>query len=90
MEKVTRNFDNSLQDFLILEVLVVYVCLQCIGTLGHGTNNFAEMSSLRILVWLVVEKEIQNIEVFKSSQIIIKWINGLNRIHNIQLILLLE
>ena len=49
-----------------------------------------ELSAIRLLIRLAVEKQVKNMHVFGDSQIIIKWINGINKIHNTQLAPLLD
>ena len=58
--------------------------------IGEGTNNFMELSAIRLLIRLAVEKQVKNMHVLGDSQIIIKWINGINKIHNTQLAPLLD
>ena len=42
--------------------------------LGQGTNNYAELSSLRILLFLTKERDIKKLQIFGDSQVIIYWI----------------
>ena len=41
--------------------------------LGMGTNNFAEVMALKLLVHFAVEKDIKRIQIYGDSLIIINW-----------------
>ena len=58
--------------------------------LGVGTNNFVELSTLKLLLILALEKQISNIQVFGDSLLVINWISGKFRIHNLQLAQILQ
>ena len=60
------------------------------ASLREGSNNFVQLSALRILLRLTVEHEALNLQIYGDSQIIIKWITGQNKIHYVQLIMLLD
>ena len=53
--------------------------------LGHGSNNFIDLSDLRLLLCLAMEKGLDGIHIFGDTQIIVNWINGKNIIHNLLL-----
>ena len=44
--------------------------------LGSGTNNFAELSALRLLLCWLHHKNINTIQIFGDSLNVINWING--------------
>lgn len=44
--------------------------------LGWGTNNYANLNSLRHLLLFSLEKHYTSIQIFGDSQLIINWING--------------
>ena len=51
--------------------------------LGFGTNNFAELIGLKMLV--ILDLHITKLQVFGDSQMIKNWVTCLHRIHNVQL-----
>ena len=55
----------------------------------EGSNNFVQLSALRILLRLAVEHKALNLQIYGDSQIIIKWSTSQNKIHCVQLIRLL-
>ena len=58
--------------------------------LGVGTNNLAELYALKLLLILALNKQINHIQVFGDSLLVINWITGKFRIHNIQLAQILQ
>ena len=58
--------------------------------LGVGTNNLAELYALKLLLILALNKQINHIQVFGDSLLVINWITGKFRIHNIQLAQLVQ
>ena len=58
--------------------------------IGEGTNNFAELSAIRLLLRMDAEHKVRNFQIFGDSQITIKRISSQNMIHNVRLVLLLE
>ena len=53
--------------------------------LGLGTNNFAELLALKLLITLALKQGVQSMQVFGDSQLVINWISGKFRINNILL-----
>ena len=53
--------------------------------LGVGTNNFAELFALKLLISLALKKQIKHIHIFGDSMLVINWISGKFRVHNVQL-----
>eukprot|EP00253_Pinus_taeda_P017857 PITA_17857 len=49
--------------------------------LGAGTNNFAELITLRHLLHFALIHHCNSINIFGDSQIIINWINGITTCH---------
>jgi ribonuclease HI len=58
--------------------------------LGNGTNNYAELMSLKLLLAFAIEKECKKITVFGDSKNAINWINGTQRCNNIRLANIVE
>ena len=58
--------------------------------LGVGTNNLAELYALKLLLILALDKQLSNIQVFGDSLLVINWITGKFRIHNLQLAQILQ
>ena len=53
--------------------------------LGNGTNNYAELLGLKLLLKLALENHIIKLQVFGDSHLVINWVNGLYRMHNLLL-----
>ena len=51
--------------------------------LGVGTNKFAELFALKLLISLALKKKIKHIQIFCDSMLIINWISGKFRVHNV-------
>ena len=51
--------------------------------LGIGTNNFAEICALKLLLSLVLGNQISKIMVFGDSLLVINWVTGKFIIHNL-------
>ena len=58
--------------------------------LGLGTNNLAELYAMKLLLILDLDKQITKIQVFGDSMLVINWITGKFRIHNLQLAQILQ
>ena len=58
--------------------------------LGVGTNNYAELYALKLLLRLALDKQVSKIQVFGDSLLVINWITGKFRSHNLQLAQMLE
>ena len=58
--------------------------------LGVGTNNLDELYALKLLLILELDKQISNIQIFGDSLLVINWITGKFRIHNLHLAQLLQ
>eukprot|EP00253_Pinus_taeda_P030228 PITA_30228 len=58
--------------------------------LGSGTNNFAELSALHLLLCWLLQRNILSIQIFGDSQNVNNWVNGNTLCHNHTLKPLLE
>jgi ribonuclease HI len=58
--------------------------------LGAGTNNYAELLALKLLLLFVVEKGCKTLQVFGDSMLIINWENGVQRCHISRLVPIYE
>eukprot|EP00253_Pinus_taeda_P010417 PITA_10417 len=58
--------------------------------LGSGTNNFAELSALHLLLCWLLQRNIPSIQIFGDSQNVINWVNGNSLCHSQTLNPLLE
>ena len=52
--------------------------------LGVGTNNFAELFALKLLLSLALKKHIKHIHIFGDSMLIINWISRKFRVHDVE------
>ena len=53
--------------------------------LGFGTNNFAELIGLKLLLTLPLQHNDKQLHIFGDSQLVINWAFGKYRIQNIML-----
>ena len=53
--------------------------------LGVGSNNYVELSALKLLIILALNKLISNIQIFGDSLLVINWISGKFKSHNLHL-----
>lgn len=58
--------------------------------LGPGTNNFAELSALKLLLCWLINRNIFTVQIFGDSLNVINWVNGKYRCQNYMLRPLLE
>lgn len=58
--------------------------------MGEGTNNFAALMALKMLLFFVVEKVCRDLQVFGNSMIIINWVSGVQRCHITRLVPILK
>jgi ribonuclease HI len=58
--------------------------------LGLGTNNYAELMAIKLLLLFAGEKGVQTIQIFGDSMIVINWIHKAQKCHNILLQPILE
>lgn len=58
--------------------------------LGPGSNNFAELQSLRLLLLFAREKHCNSIQIFGDSLLVINWFNNLALCHTHTLTALLR
>jgi ribonuclease HI len=58
--------------------------------LGQGTNNHAELLTLKILLTFAKENDLRHIQIFGDSQIVVNWARKNQNCHNIFLLPILE
>ena len=58
--------------------------------LGLGTNNFAELMAIKLLITLALKHEIHTLQIFGDSQLVIKWVSDKFRIKDVQLTQVLQ
>ena len=58
--------------------------------LGRGTNNFAELFALKLLLCISLEKNCRNIHIFWDSMVVINWVNKIQKCININISPLFE
>ena len=47
--------------------------------LGSGTNNYARLMTLKLLLCFAIERNCKKIQVFDDSMVVINWINKIQR-----------
>eukprot|EP00253_Pinus_taeda_P033361 PITA_33361 len=98
-EKIRPNipwayFDGASQNNtagagLVIHLNEVHSLSASVG-IGPGTNNFAELSALKLLLCWLIHRHIFTIQIFGDSLNVIKWVNGNSRCQNYMLRPLLE
>jgi hypothetical protein len=58
--------------------------------LGQGSNNYAELMALKLLLTFAGEKGISNLHIFGDSMVVINWLRKTQKCHNINLASILE
>ena len=58
--------------------------------LGSGTNNFAELMTLKLLLCFAIERNCKKLQVLGDSMVVINWINKTQRCRNTSLDTLFE
>ena len=58
--------------------------------LGTGSNNYAELMALKLLLCFAIESNCQNLQVFGDSLVVINWMNKIQRRRNTSLVALFE
>ena len=58
--------------------------------MGSGTNNFAELMTLKLLLCFAIERNCKKLQVFGDSMVVINWINKTQRCRNSSLDTLYE
>ena len=58
--------------------------------LGMGTNNFAELCALKLLLTLARRNSLDKIQIFGDSQLVINWASGKYRLLNLELAIILK
>ena len=57
--------------------------------LGVGTNNFAELCALKLLLYMARRNSVVKIQVFDDSQLAINWAYGKYQLRNLELAMIL-
>ena len=57
---------------------------------GDGTNNYAKLLSLKLLLQFALEKGCRNLQIFRDSLIIINWVNKVHQCRTLTLSTLYE
>lgn len=74
--------------------LVIHInqnrCLKASVGLGTSTNNFVELSALKLLLYWLIHRNIFTVQIFGESMNVIKWFNGQRRCQNYIVLPLLE
>jgi len=87
-------FDGAAQNGLCGGGALLYLTdshyFEISSCLGEGSNNFAEMMSIKMLLSFAYEKGCQNITVFGDSMNVVNWIRGIQQCRNIRLANLLS
>ena len=58
--------------------------------LGAGTNNYAELMTLKLLLCFTIERNCRNLQVFGDSMVVINWLNKTQKCRNASLDVLYE
>ena len=58
--------------------------------IGAGTNNYAELMALKLLLHFALEQGCKKLQIFGDSLIIINWVNKIQHCKNLALITLYE
>ena len=53
--------------------------------LGIGTNNYAELLGLKLLLTLSLDNNFKKLQIFCDSQLVINWVSGKYRVQIVQL-----
>lgn len=87
-------FDGASQNNKAGAVLIIHLnknqTLNSSVGLGNGTNNFAKMSALKLLLCWLIHRNIFTVQIFQDSLNVINWVNGQSRCQNYILRPLLE
>jgi ribonuclease HI len=57
---------------------------------GSGSNNYAELMALKLLLLFAKEKQVTSLQIFGDSQLVVKWVQNHARCQNIMLRPILE
>jgi ribonuclease HI len=72
----SQNRNQSYSGGVVLH-LFNHVCYKIKMGLGPGTNNYAELLSLKLLLLFAKVKNVNSIHIFGDSQIVVKWVQKL-------------
>lgn len=87
-------FDGASQNTTAGAGLVIHLdeghsLLASVG-IGTGSNNFAELTALKLLLCWLIHRHIFTIQIFGDSLNVINWVNGNSRCQNYMLRPLLD
>eukprot|EP00253_Pinus_taeda_P016622 PITA_16622 len=79
-------FDGASQDNKVGAGICIHInqeqSLKASVGLGQGTNNYAELAALRLLMCWALKKNILSIQIFGDSMNVVKWVNGKSMCQN--------
>eukprot|EP00253_Pinus_taeda_P016010 PITA_16010 len=79
-------FDGASQNNIAGAGLIIHLSpshnLKASVGLGSGSNNYAELNALKLLLCWLIHKHILTIQIFGDSQNVIRWVNGLSFCRN--------
>lgn len=81
--------NNSTGAGIIIHLSPLHSLKASVG-LGMGTNNFAELSALKLLLCWLIHRNILTVQIFGDSLNVVNWVNGKYRCRNYMLMPLLE
>lgn len=81
--------NNSAGAGIIIHLNENHILRASVG-LGNGTNNYAELSDLKLLLCWLIHRGIFTVQIFGDSLNVVKWVNGQSRCQNYMLRPLLE
>ena len=62
---------------------------ELVASLGEGSNNFAELMSLKLLLVFAAKKGCRNLNFMGDSMNVINWINGTQQCRNLKIVSIL-
>ena len=78
---VIQKYVEQVESYIFSEDHFIYFK----AGLGNGSNNYAELLGIKLLLKLALENHISKLQDFGDSQLVINWINGLYIMHNLLL-----
>lgn len=81
--------NNKVGAGLIIHIIKSHSLKASVG-LGNGSNNYIELSALKLLLCWLIHMNIFTVQIFGDSLNVIKWANDQSRCQNYSLLPLLE
>jgi len=79
-------FDGASQNIIAGAGLIIHLSpshsLKASVGLGTGSNNYAELNALKLLLCWLIHRHTLSIQIFGDSQNVIRWVNGLSSCRN--------